>query len=254
METLGERMKSFEKTDSAMPYESIVVRADGKNFSKFTKNFEKPYDHRFISLMIQTSEELLDYFQASTVYVQSDEITLIFPRLYTKAEYEALPEKMRQNHIFNGRISKLESLIASKAGVSFNLALIKQGTTFKGPAPIFDARAMIFSESQDEEVVNNLIWRSEYDSKRNTILNYGCYILGHKKIHGMKQEQIIEALKEVNFDFEKEVPLELLYGVFLKKERQIGHAGVMRTGIKNFTVRLTLVQDRRSLIFSKYYD
>lgn len=271
--SLGERMKTFE-TDidhGVPPYHSFIVRIDGKNFSKFTKNFKKPYDPRFQELMNQTAEALLDYFQPSTCYVQSDEISLVFPKLHTKSEYDSLEPSFRKNHLFNGRILKLTSLIASQASVKFNqflnLIIVSQvvdihgptsdDLTIKGPLPIFDARIMQFSESEEHEIVNNLIWRSEIDSHRNCALNYGVYRLGHKTIHGKNVKQIIEMLRTVGLDWENDVPDSLKFGVFVKKTLRPNEAGYIRSYPVRFTARLTKLHtdrcDTLKMLMDKHY-
>ena len=65
--------------------------------------------------MIMTAHDLLHQFHASTVYTYSDEITLIFPPVCMDANKNIFLGK----HLFNGKVNKLLSVIASYASVSF---------------------------------------------------------------------------------------------------------------------------------------
>ena len=55
---IDDRMKLFEKIESArrlMPTLPIMIRLDGKGFSKFTKGLARPYDERLRNLMVETT-------------------------------------------------------------------------------------------------------------------------------------------------------------------------------------------------------
>ena len=77
--------RSFEQhSNIAIPLENyIIVRLDGKGFSKFTKNyFKKPFDTTFRDLMVNTTEYLYNNsgFNITYAYTQSDEISLLLKR------------------------------------------------------------------------------------------------------------------------------------------------------------------------------
>lgn len=66
--------------DKKLPHEDYwIVRLDGRTFSTFTRGFNKPCDWRILTPMILTTQDLVEEFHASLGYVQSDEITLVFP-------------------------------------------------------------------------------------------------------------------------------------------------------------------------------
>lgn len=82
--SLGNRMKEYEKKfELEVPYnEHLIIRLDGHHFSKFTKGFDRPFDNVLRNAMVETTKDLVKEFNASTGYVQSDEITLVIPKQY----------------------------------------------------------------------------------------------------------------------------------------------------------------------------
>jgi len=124
-QTLGDRMKEHEaKIDiiRIKPYNHFIVRLDGRAFSKFCTGLKKPFDENFIKAMTNTMNDLVEEFSAITGYCHSDEISLVFPRLYSIEEYN---QKCNANldipvHMFGGRLQKICSVIASYASVRFN--------------------------------------------------------------------------------------------------------------------------------------
>ena len=59
----------------------IVIRADGRSFSRLTERLaEKPFDTGFHEKMTKTAAALLESLQASYVYTESDEISALLPR------------------------------------------------------------------------------------------------------------------------------------------------------------------------------
>lgn len=80
-------VKKYERAcESIVPDDwYLVVRIDGKGFSKWTKPFEKPYDERIASAMVEAASDLVKDFSASIAYTASDEITI--GMLYTVFSY-----------------------------------------------------------------------------------------------------------------------------------------------------------------------
>lgn len=74
-------VKSFELPDSLPPSNFIVVRIDGRGFSKLCKkyHFAKPNDRRAIDLMNSAAVEVVRSFQDVVLaYGQSDEYSFVF--------------------------------------------------------------------------------------------------------------------------------------------------------------------------------
>lgn len=85
-ETLDARMRVFETAHdhSVLPDLHIVVRLDGRNFTRLTKQvrpFQAPFDSRFRDLMLDTVEHLMQCGVGAVYgYAQSDEISLLLRR------------------------------------------------------------------------------------------------------------------------------------------------------------------------------
>ena len=82
----------------------IIIRLDGRYFSRFTKNLnlKKPFDSNLRDIFINVSKDLITEFNAKYIYTFSDEISILL---------EEIP--------FNGRLEKIDSVIASYATASF---------------------------------------------------------------------------------------------------------------------------------------
>ena len=113
--SLGTRMKLYEQNEIIPPYQSFIIRSDGKGFSKYTSMLQKPFDNNFQTAIVHTANELLNFFNARSVFCCSDEISLVFSSVCSREEYEKLIASNEKNlpvHIYSGRRSKLESLIS----------------------------------------------------------------------------------------------------------------------------------------------
>ena len=99
-------MKKYEQFSQLKLIEDIplILRIDGRSFSKYTKqlNLKKPFDERLRDLFINVSKDLIQEFNPKYVYTFSDEINILF---------KEVP--------FNGRIEKIDSVIASFVTASF---------------------------------------------------------------------------------------------------------------------------------------
>lgn len=111
--TLNELCKGYEKQQHVFMDKSkpIIIRLDGKGFSKLTKKLKKPICPIFQQAMQDTVKYLLENIQGSVVgYQQSDEITLVLDS-YTKEDSQMW---------FNGRTDKILSVSGSMATWYFN--------------------------------------------------------------------------------------------------------------------------------------
>jgi tRNA(His) 5'-end guanylyltransferase len=271
-QTLGDRMKTYEKkfNENIQPNESFIVRLDGKNFSKFTKGFQKPFDDMFIKTMCLTMKDLVKKFDAQTGYTHSDEITLIFNKVMFN-ENENEDDKIRC-HAHNGRIQKIISLAASYCSIKFNHHLntlmneyvgsyVYKDTfigIIKNNEQIFDARVIIFNEKNEYEIVNHQIWRSVQDCERNAILGYAHTIFGHKKImnkHCGELKDMLLAEKNINWD---NISIYLRHGVYCKKmlvEKKINeNESVTRAEYIFKTFKISFSDDNLNMLLFKYWN
>jgi tRNA(His) guanylyltransferase len=202
----GTRMKQYEKvwTEQYVPVTDILcVRIDGKGFSKFTKGFIKPFDEKLTKSMIETTKELVKQTGANIGYTQSDEISLLF-----------FKTEKQNEHIFGGKTSKINSIVASMASANFNYFIAKNAPILyagKGLA-YFDCRS--WGVPTDVEASNVLLWRIQ-DSRKNSISSLYRWTLGHSSMFNLNGEQMIEKLKsDANVDWNT-IPEKYRYGTFV---------------------------------------
>ena len=174
-DALGDRMKSIEDVNRTKlsKYQPTIMRIDGKAFSKYTKNFIKPFDPLLHRTFVAVCQHLLDNIQAATcVYTQSDEMSILMN--YDLGE--------NSQSWFDGNLQKIVSIGSSLATYKFNKLLPDS------PSPaLFDARAFILPK---DEVKNYFIWRY-YDATRNSIQGYGRSVLGHKACLNISNQNIM---------------------------------------------------------------
>lgn len=174
-------MKEYEVYSSLkVPINSkIIVRLDGRNFHQLARdlNLIKPYDENFYKVLSKVCEDLFKEFSPIFIYAFSDEISLLL-----------------DNIPFNGRIEKIDSVMASFASSSF---VINYNAKFKKP-PSFDSRVIPIS---DDDVLEYLKWRQD-ESWRNCVNSHGIFHLrsnypenlSNNKIKGMNLSDIHELL------------------------------------------------------------
>ena len=182
-QSLGDRIKSYEKRytgDRFLPVVPVVARLDGKRFSKFTRNMEKPWDPRFTEAMVETTRKLVEETHARIGYTQSDEISLIF-----------LSENPKSELWMGGRVQKMTSVLASMGTAFFNAAL--QDRLKTDPPAFFDCR--VFQVPSKTEAVNTLVWR-EFDAVRNSIQMLAHHHFSHKQLHGKNTAEMQDMLMQ----------------------------------------------------------
>ena len=112
-ESMEDRMKSYEKKSRSFvnPEGLIVMRIDGKNFSKYTSKLKRPFDTEFMEDMNETAAFLCSEIQGAIMaYVQSDEISLLLTDF----------DKITTDAWFDGNIQKVVSVSAAMAAAFFN--------------------------------------------------------------------------------------------------------------------------------------
>ena len=269
-------MKAMEAVfeQQISPYNPYIIRLDGKNFSKFTKGFKKPFDILFVNAMVETMNDLVNKYNAATGYTHSDEITLIFKSACTKEEYDS--EESNSCHCFNGRVIKLCSVISGYCSVRFAHHLQNIMTFYANELPneystsfihrieqadyCFDARPLEFSYEKPGEIVNHMIWRSIHDCQRNAISTFAHNKFGHKKMKGLDGRQMIEAMGEAGLDWDKDVPLFWKHGIYAKKElyilktnRKGEEIECTRQRIVNKMFKITYSEEILEVLLGKYW-
>jgi tRNA(His) guanylyltransferase len=151
-------VRAFETPDSLPLSNWIVVRIDGRGFSKLTKkyNFTKPNDVRALDLMnaaaIEVTKSLVDIVLA---YGQSDEYSFVLHE---------------NTNLFDRRAAKLATTIATTFTAEYCM-LWKQffpDTELTRPWPTFDARCVAYPKRKI--LRDYLCWR-QADCHINNLYN-----------------------------------------------------------------------------------
>lgn len=165
---------------TALPGSWIVIRVDGRSFSRFTEErFAKPFDERFSTLMTTTAEALLTEFDARYAYTESDEISVLLDPSFA---------------LFGRSVEKLVSLSAAVASATFTHAA--------GEPACFDSRLWLGNDTAD--VLDYFSWR-QADAAR-CALNGWCYWT--LRNDGHTRAQATKALEGTSFADKN----ELLHG------------------------------------------
>lgn len=92
----------------------LMARLDGHCFATFTQGICRPFDRRLAAAMRRTAADLMAEYHAVAAYTHSDEITLFWMPKFDEKTGAPVP------WLFNGRVHKLNSLLASFCSVRFN--------------------------------------------------------------------------------------------------------------------------------------
>ncbi|KAI5925034.1 putative tRNAHis guanylyltransferase [Camillea tinctor] len=153
-----EYVKNFEQPDHLLPNTWVVVRIDGRGFTKLcTKyNFEKPNDRRALDLMNAAAKAVVTEIPETTIaYGVSDEYSFVFHKSCT---------------LFERRASKLVSTIVSTF-TAYYIHLWSShfpDTPLSAPLPSFDGRAVCYPSVQN--LRDYMSWR-QADCHINNLYN-----------------------------------------------------------------------------------
>jgi tRNA(His) guanylyltransferase len=181
---LADRMKFYENIGAGqrlIPNLPVCIRLDGKAFHQWTRGLRRPYDDRLYTLFDETTKFLVEASDAVVGYTQSDEITLL---LYNGGQPDS-------QGFFDGRVSKLTSVLASMATTKFNALVPSILPEKHHRLACFDCR--VWNVPTEQEAVNCLIWR-ELDATRNSIQMAAQALYSHKRLHQKNTSQMQEML------------------------------------------------------------
>lgn len=203
-------MKEYEVYSSLkVPKNSrIIMRLDGRSFHSLARdlNLVKPYDENFYQVISKVSRDLFEEFSPVFAYTFSDEISLLF-----------------DNVPFDGRIEKLNSVIAGFTSASF---VMHYDVDFKKP-PAFDSRIIPVN---DENILEYFRWRQD-ESWINCVNSHGISYLKSKypnnvandKINGMSLSDIHELLFENGINLnDVETYKKRGIGIYRKNKKVVG--------------------------------
>jgi len=185
---LGDRMKTLERQSAGQAFDvrkPIYARIDGRGFSRFTTGMQRPFDARMTNAMIQTAKRLLETNHASAVYVQSDEISLVWA------------ERPDGEHFFGGKPQKMSSILASFTTAAFTRALLEDREGLNDwvhRLPHFDAR--VVEMPSRKEAAEMFAWRGQ-DARRNGINQAARSLFSHKELQFKGTREIRRMMAEV---------------------------------------------------------
>lgn len=220
IDRLGDRMKMLEaNTQSTLvPGQPVVVRLDGKGFSRFCKDMEKPHDVKFRKCMVKTMMYLCKQWNAVCGYTQSDEITLLL-RNDVSVEAPTL-----SGIPFSGRTQKLVSLTSAKASTYFNRMLDKYypemvrkvADDLDLDCEVLDSR--VYSVPDETWGLLSLVWR-ELDCTKNAITQAALCVYSHKELFKRGSSEKLEMMAHAGVDYDA-YPAAFRRGVFVFKKRR----------------------------------
>jgi tRNA(His) guanylyltransferase len=240
----GNRMKELERryTSSVVPVSDILcVRLDGKGFNKFTKSFVKPFDQTMTDAMVETTKKLVKELNPKIGYVQSDEISLIFSATEKQTE-----------HVFGGKVSKINSIMASMCSVYFNDFLHKNENCVGKNLAFFDCRS--WAVSSKVEASNVLLWRVQ-DCRKNSISATFRWNFGKSEMKSKSGKEMIAYMTERGLDW-NDISAQWKYGTFVQRENY-DKDGVVRSKVveKPFIFYGDLsLEERVNYIFGDKYE
>ena len=212
--SLASRMKRYETSYNIQlpPSGYIIIRLDGKQFSKYTKNLIKPFDEDFSTTMDKTTETLCEFFNPNLAYTQSDEISLVLSNFNKNNEM-----------MYDGKLQKLVSISASITSGTFNklrmLDVFGNNITAEDILDFklgdFDSRVFLIPDYQD--VYNYFVWR-QLDCERNSINMAHYSAFGSEKgINKSSSQKQDDLMLDANINWNN-FPIKYKRGVVIKKE------------------------------------
>jgi tRNA(His) 5'-end guanylyltransferase len=232
---LGTRMKEYEGRETErkfLPYLPIYSRIDGRSFSKFTRNAERPFDASITNAIHAATKALIEQTHAIVGYVQSDEISLVWET--TKPDEQLF---------FDGKVQKMTSVLSGIATSAFMRALVndyswnERNPDWINKLPHFDAR--VFQMPNRSEAANMFLWR-EMDARKNAITMVASTIFSHKELQGVsgrdKLRMIAEKSDETGISFDH-FPSSLTRGTFMKR--------VLHDHIMTEDIRMKIPENKR---------
>lgn len=207
----GNRMKSYESASTSRKASGdlpVIARLDGRSFSTFCQNLNKPYDERLSNIMDNTLIALVKEFHVQLGYTQSDEITLYW---YMPEKYSQLP--------FGGRFQKVESVLAGYASAVFNREVAQQLPEKAKHIACFDCRA--WEVPSVIEAANTFLWRQQ-DAKKNAISMAAQRLFSPKQLMNKNGKDKIQMMADKGTVFE-DYPTRFKHGVYAMRQTYIQH-------------------------------
>lgn len=227
---LGIRIKEYEAQTTKtylMHGLSVYARIDGRAFHTFCRGLNKPFCMELVETMQEVTKFLIEETHANLGYVQSDEISLCW------LDVDKAP--------FDGKLFKLESVLASLATAKFITYISEQAISLQMDnesdyhclsvdterldqftklddkvstiIPSFDCR--VFQLPNEMELANTFVWR-EIDAIRNSVSMLAQANFSHKELQGKDRKAMITMLEEKGIRW-NELRDDLKRGAYFRK-------------------------------------
>lgn len=192
------RMRELETTTNIFLNENrpIIIRVDGKGFHDFhRKNFEGHFSMKMQNVMNEAMRFVMTKISdINFAYTNSDEMTFVM-----------IPTKSGE-YSYNGRVSKLASIIASMVTAKFNQLLAHQDLA------VFDAR--VFSVTDLDDIKEVLTWRQS-SGMRNAISTFAREFISPKQMSGISKIDMETKLHNLGYDIPRD---GFYYGYFISRK------------------------------------
>ena len=208
-DSLGDRIKDeyeFPETSRKfLPGLPIVARIDGRGFSRFTRDMEKPYDERMAKSMIYTTKKLVEGTHATIGYTQSDEISIVWIPKYNGDIW------------FDRKIHKMTSVLSGLATSAFINGLsqyFEDWMPLLNRMPHFDCRVVSFPSM--EEAANAILWRQN-DASKNSLNSLCSAYYSANQLDGKSASDRHNMLYEKGINW-NDYSSYFKRGIFVRKE------------------------------------
>lgn len=176
-----EYVKNFELCDKVLPGTFMVVRIDGRGFTKFTDlhKFEKPNDLKALEVMNEAAKFVMQGFnELILAYGQSDEYSFLF---------------VKEAECFERRTQKIVSTVVSMFTASYvaNFAKITGKELLQLPS--FDGRLVCYPS---EAIIKDYFSWRQADCHINNLYNVVFWALAGKTSRFQAEERLKKTLAE----------------------------------------------------------
>lgn len=200
------RMKQYERQYTSMRLldcAPVIARMDGKRFTRFSADLERPFDSRLSDLMVETTKYLVDQTNARCGYTQSDEISLLWHESFDTMIF------------FNYKLLKMASVLASMTSAYFNKRLPEFLPQKTKCMPLFDAR--VFNVPDRSEVIKYFAWR-EHDATTNSLTSLAHTVYSHTQLYRKKSSEQHDMLmnKGINWN---DYPDAFKRGTYIRRRK-----------------------------------
>lgn len=187
-----------------------IIRVDGRNFKRFTKDMAKPFDTDFCRNMDKVAVALCKEVQGCQfAYVQSDEISLL------------VHNEPGSQQWFGGELTKTLSISAGLASSVMALLYSKYSTheeTGRFLSVMFDSRAFAVKDRQD--VIRYFLHR-QGDAWRNAVTMAAQAHYSHKQLMNKPVWDRLLMLQEVGINFMQAYPPYIWRGRLVTQVKKV---------------------------------